>query len=309
MATAQVMQGIDTRFHVDTETAPALALRLALDWFASQDRSLLPPKSIKGSKGVWAIMRITCHGRDSEGDDKGSRAGDLSAMTEIKAWVEKLTRDASGNLVPVVKIEGATADEETAIRDQYDHLRTVVPSGKFGANVGEYIRGACGGVVLKATKPGKTGQGQGGSLYIPEGGMESWGKYCEALAQSGSEATIFEVPAMSCEQTASAIGAALNSEVEYELGKIEGEIAAAAIGEKALKGRQGDLEDLKSKLDEYAGMLGGLSDSIRSRIEDVDEAVNDAIIATVAADGAGELFDGPAPATRGIVDTSADLFE
>jgi hypothetical protein len=280
---------------------------LALEKFVAYKTQYMKPENLKGSKGVWCIMVKNRIAGDDDASDKGTRAGDLSAMTQIKAWVKKEKCPYGGATQINLEVEGATLEEETDIRKLYDYLRTVVPSGKFGTEVGRYLRDVCQGVRVMITQPGETGQGKGSLVYVPESHTDHWKRYCDALAESGCAARVLHMNCVNDDDTAEAVCAAVESELEYELGKMEDVILNASVGKKGLEGRQSKLEELKSKLGAYASHLGSLADGMRKRIDTVDEQLDIAVNAASDADDAMDLFAGSQPANK-VADVSGDLF-
>lgn len=118
---------------------------------------------------------------------------------------------------------------------------------------------------------------RGGFYFVPSQGVEQFRR--EVACISGD---FCEVPAMRTKETVKAVLDSLAREAAAGIDAIFTELSEGSLGSRALNTRKAECERMAMKLSDYEGMLGASLPIIVSRLEQLQAAVTQAVLAEAA---------------------------
>lgn len=134
----------------------------------------------------------------------------------------------------------------------------------------------CSAVAIRAT---------GGVYFVPRDRVEEWRGVARAL-ESASACRVYEIPALHSASAVECVMAALAAEAEEEATKIEEQITE--VGTRGLRTRSDRVGELVQKVGGYEALLGRHQSALHDRLEHLQAAIAQAILASEEADeGAG----------------------
>lgn len=113
----------------------------------------------------------------------------------------------------------------------------------------------------------------GGIYFIPRDGVERWEKIVAVVAAVSNGAyKVFRIPALQTREAVEAILDSIEQEAKGAIEAFEADLTKEgddALGARALRTRQGQVEKLAGKLSKYEGLLNVKLDGLRASLETV----------------------------------------
>lgn len=154
------------------------------------------------------------------------------------------------------------------IRAAYQEEKNIIPAAKIG---GLLVRVAnrLSGIRLRPT---------GGFYWLPNTSRDTWEQVCGAVEASNRENVIWHMRTTTDERTVDAVCDSLTIQVESRLEKLEEELAEGALGERALRTRENEAQELDALVKTYEGILGKTLKGLRARADAVEQSACLAIL-------------------------------
>lgn len=210
--------------------SPADALRRAMAGQKERRRLVRPLADDHG----WAVIR------EELGSDKQQLRHEQEFSVNLTEWG---TLEFSG------VINGEAKEIEAAYITALDTLTS--------ADVGGWL------VELAKRITAVSLRDSGGIYFVPRNQMPTWNTIAEVLHQTTSN-IIHKVPAMNGKDAAAAVLDGLQHEAE-RLAKDISDDLRKGVGKRAINTKRGQCEELKTKLDGYAAMLGDALDGLKDK--------------------------------------------
>jgi len=118
----------------------------------------------------------------------------------------------------------------------------------------------------------------GGIYFVPNHTLGEWRLIAGTLRETTSH-TVYELPALRSDEAVKAIVDALAREAEAQATKLEEQLTADELGERALRARGVTCEQMQKKVEQYERLLGTSMTTLHERIERLQAAVAGAIFA------------------------------
>lgn len=123
---------------------------------------------------------------------------------------------------------------------------------------------------------------RGGNYFVPKEGLDTAAKVRDALTPK--HIRLYLVPALTGEETVTAVLDALTNEVTSTAQSVFENLADNALGVRALKTRQGNVSKLLQKTLAYEGLLGDKINVLRDKLGDLEAALTTAVFQVEAAE-------------------------
>jgi hypothetical protein len=141
------------------------------------------------------------------------------------------------------------------IKADYEHHLEVCSSDDIGAWLVTAVT-RCDGVAMRD---------RGGIYYVPPGQIALWDVMVSCMKRVSSHRT-FKIPAMATGDAVEALIDAIEREATEEAAKLEAELLADELGERALQARVTRCEAMEAKVGRYEGLLGRKLDTLGQRL-------------------------------------------
>lgn len=261
---AWVDAGLDEELLRD-EPSPSTALRRAV--MEQQDRHRL----VRGvGKGSYAIVDETVY-EQKEGELPMPPTYSTLCIVRFE------------NSIPTIEnVDGSTVQCN-------DIFQTVVKA--YGRQSGLYDSSDITSwlVALAHKQNAVTLRDSGGVYFIPRPAMEFWNKAASVIETvSGGTHNVFRIPAMKNDEAVAAITEAISYEAAQVAKGMEDELTKEgeeALGARAIRGRQAEIETLLGKLNAYEELLGKQLE-IRERVTKLQSNLTVAILQTQSEEAA-----------------------
>jgi hypothetical protein len=240
------------------EPSDRAALKRALE-------AVWPEHSVSPLKGGgYAVVQLV-KGEHAEGRDP-------KINTLAKCWLDTddtllLWMPEEADPVGVMRAE-KRKEVWKALQKSRDELDPVDVSQWLIAQAYNYA-----GIALRQT---------GGIYFVPNVYAAAWRTLTAVLESVNKRVTVYEVPAMRTDKAVGAILAALQSDVETELTRIQEALDRSnedKLGARALATRKTIVEELTKKVRQYEALLGANLDVLREQAESMDGKIARAIMA------------------------------
>lgn len=257
------------------ETQPSLSLQNALAKLATGKRVRQERLT---QRGAWAMVQsIVVVDEDAKEkkalgeatEDDPIIGEDVDHETTFRAWIERKADPNGGASNIILRVKGADDDTAESVRDGFQHQREHLATNAVGGWFKRFISEHCDGTNIRPS---------GGVWFVPEGGVANFDAMVAACAAAGAQHVFHTIPAVPSDDTVRCVLSAVNREASELLETVEAQIDTGDLGKRALTTKRRSLTSLSNKLKAYDDLLGNALADVRSRLDDCDATIGEAIL-------------------------------